>query len=218
MKLQAAFDFHFTSKRAEELAKCIEAYIDVIEVGTPFIMEEGLGAVKRLKEKFPKKQILADLKIVDAGSYEADAAFQMGADIVTVLAAADNATIQNVQQAARACKKEVLVDMLSVSCLPERIREIDAMGADYICLHTSKDLQKIDTDAAQAFRTLKNLVSRAKLALAGGICCGNIEKYAAIRPDLIIVGEGISGEADPGRAAASIKEKMQQYEQEGIRC
>lgn len=212
MKLQTALDFSFTAETAVALLERIRDSIDVIEVGTPFVMEEGLRPVKTIKEKFPDKQILADLKIVDAGSYEAEAAFRNGADIVTVLAVADDLTIQNACEAAKRYGKEILIDMLAVPDLKERISQIDAMQVDYICFHTSKDLQKINQNAAEAFRMLKKSVKNAKLALAGGICEDNIETYAAIKPDLIIVGEGISAAKNPQKAAETIKRAMIRYE------
>lgn len=212
MKLQVALDFSFTTEKAIDLLEKIKDSIDIIEIGTPFVMEEGLRPIKKIKERFPEKQILADLKIVDAGSYEAEAAFRSGADIVTVLAVADDMTVKNACEAAEKYKKEILVDMLSVDDLKKRICEIDSLNPDYICLHTSKDLQKINQNASEAFRELKKSVKNTRLALAGGIYAENISSYAEIKPDLIIVGEGISSAKDPGAEAAYIKNVIKNYE------
>ena len=116
MKLQAALDFDYRSTnrgQAEELSifwtELAQALVgeareslDIIEVGTPFVMEYGLAPVRKLKQAFPEKLILADLKIADAGYYEAAAAFKSGADIATVLAVTDDATIRNAMTAAYA--------------------------------------------------------------------------------------------------------------------
>ena len=164
MKLQAALDFDyrsaneaqtkehpvdlaiFWSELAKKLVSEAKESIDIIEVGTPFVMEYGLAPVKELKAAFPEKTILADLKIADAGYYEAAAAFKNGADIATVLAVTDDATIRNAVAAAREYGCAIMVDMLAVPNLPERLTQVDAMGVDYICLHTSKDLQRLDKD------------------------------------------------------------------------
>lgn len=48
----------------------------------------------------------------------------------------------------------------------------------------------------------------AKLALAGGINPENIESYTSMAPDVIIIGEGITGASDPAKAAGIVREKM----------
>src|SRR3954453_23729127 len=71
-------------------------YVDVVEAGTPMIKREGIQAVFRLRAASPGKLIVADMKTMDAGEYEADLAFDAGADIMTVLACASDATISAV--------------------------------------------------------------------------------------------------------------------------
>lgn len=222
MKLQAALDFDyrgankaqaaklavFQTELAKQLVHEAEKSLDIIEVGTPFIMECGLTPVKELKAAFPDKLILADLKIADAGYYEAAGAFENGADIATVLAVTDDATILNVVAAAREYGRAVMVDMLAVPNLSERLVQVDSMGVDYICLHTSKDLQRLGNDMSKSFEALRGYVKNAKLAIAGGINRNSIEKFAAVSPDVLIVGEGITGAEDYGEAAAFFKSAM----------
>lgn len=227
MELQAALDFDyrnvkrsseensvpnltiFSTELAQEFAAQTRDSIDIIEVGTPFVMEYGLLPVRHLKEAFPEKKILADLKIADAGYYEAEAAFKNGADIATVLAVTDDATIHNAVAAARKYGREIMVDMLAVANLPTRLTQVDAMGVDYICLHTSKDLQRLDKDMSRSFAMLRSYVKNAKLAIAGGINRSSISKFAAIEPDVIIVGEGITGAGNYSEAAAYFKKEME---------
>ena len=101
-----------------------------------------------------------------------------------------------------------MVDMLAVPDLPTRLMQVDALGVDYICLHTSKDLQRLDQDMSKSFEVLRSYVKNAKLAIAGGINRTTIEKFAAICPDVIIVGEGITGAENYGEAAAFFKAAM----------
>ena len=217
MKLQAALDFDYRSTNrgqteeltifwtelAQALAGEARESLDIIEVGTPFVMEYGLAPVRKLKQAFPEKLILADLKIADAGYYEAAAAFKSGADIATVLAVTDDATIRNAMTAAREYGRSIMVDMLAVPDLPTRLMQVDALGVDYICLHTSKDLQRLDQDMSKSFEVLR---------IAGGINRTTIEKFAAICPDVIIVGEGITGAENYGEAAAFFKAAMDAVE------
>jgi 3-hexulose-6-phosphate synthase len=196
MKLQVAFDFNFDEGKICKYIDLIGNYIDFIEVGTPVLMEQGLGIVTNLKKRYPKQAVLADLKIADAGFYEANAAFEASADIVTVLAVADDMTIQGAVEAARRHSGQIMVDMLSVAEMTKRLAEIDRMGVDFVCLHTSKDRQSTHEDFSACFAQLKGHVKQSKLALAGGISLTNIARYVAMCPEVVIVGEAITGASD----------------------
>lgn len=65
MQLQLALDL-VNIPEAKELVKEVEEYVDIVEIGTPVIINEGLRAVKEIKEAFPHLTVLADLKIMDA--------------------------------------------------------------------------------------------------------------------------------------------------------
>ena len=84
MKLQLALD-DITLEDAIALVHRVHDYVDIIEIGTPFVIAYGMEAVRVMKKEFPEKELLADLKIMDAGDYEAEEALQAGADYVTVV-------------------------------------------------------------------------------------------------------------------------------------
>ena len=49
---------------------------------------------------------------------------------------------------------------------------------------------------------------KAKIAVAGGISSKTIDKYAALKPEIIIVGSAIGNAEDPAAEAKAIKEAM----------
>ena len=100
MKLQLALD-DITLEDAVELLDKVHPYVDIIEVGSPFIIEEGMRPVRIFKEKYPDCEILADTKIMDAGEYEAEETFKAGADYCTVLGVTDTLTIEGCVKAAK---------------------------------------------------------------------------------------------------------------------
>lgn len=65
MKLQLALDL-VDINGAIEVVKEVESHVDVVEIGTPVVINEGLKAVKEVKKAFPDMTVLADLKIMDA--------------------------------------------------------------------------------------------------------------------------------------------------------
>ena len=93
MKLQVAIDL-LSTRDALDLLEKVHEYVDVIELGTPLIKQEGLAVVTAVKKAYPNKIVFADMKTMDAGALEADMAFKAGADQVSILAVADNSTIK----------------------------------------------------------------------------------------------------------------------------
>lgn len=52
MELQLALDL-VDIPGAKEIVNEVADYIDIVEIGTPIVINEGLRAVKELKEAFP---------------------------------------------------------------------------------------------------------------------------------------------------------------------
>ena len=91
--LQVALDL-LELKRAVQIAKeAISGGADWIEAGTPLIKSEGMQAIRALREQFPNTVLVADMKIADTGSMEVEMAAKAGANIICILADADDAVI-----------------------------------------------------------------------------------------------------------------------------
>lgn len=205
MELQLALDL-VNIPEAINLVREVEEHIDIVEIGTPVVINEGLHAVKAVKEAFPNLKVLADLKIMDAAGYEVMKASEAGADIITILGTAEDMSIKGAVEEAKKQGKKILVDMIAVKDLAGRAKELDAMGVEYICVHTGYDLQAVGKNSFEDLHTIKSVVKNAKTAIAGGIKLETLPEAIKEQPDLIIVGGGITGQADKKAAAA----KMQQ--------
>jgi 3-hexulose-6-phosphate synthase len=201
MKLQLAIDL-LDQKEAAKLAQEVEEFIDIVEIGTPIVINEGLSAVEHMSKSVTNTQVLADLKIMDAASYEVSQAVKFGADIVTILGVSEDASIKSAIEEAHNNGKELLVDMIAVQNLEQRAAELDKMGADYIAVHTGYDLQAKGVSPLESLRTVKSVISNSKVAVAGGIKPDTIKSVAVEQPDLIIVGGGGIANADDPKAAA----------------
>lgn len=200
-RLQIALD-DISMQEALDLLDQINEDLDIIEIGTPFMMEYGMDAIRRIKERCPAKELLCDAKIMDAGGYEAELAYRAGADYVTVLAVTDDRTIKDVVSAARRMDKKVMADMLCIPDLKTRIQELEDLGVDVLAVHTGVDQQAAGRTPLNDLAEMRMYAEHAQIAVAGRIDAENIDAYLAHRPEIIIVGSGIVHAADP-RAAAS---------------
>ncbi|MCG7313792.1 3-hexulose-6-phosphate synthase [Priestia flexa] len=209
MELQLALDL-VNIPEAIELVKQVEEHIDIVEIGTPVVINEGLHAVKAVKEAFPNLKVLADLKIMDAAGYEVMKASEAGADIITILGAAEDMSIKGAVEEAKKQGKKILVDMIAVKDLAGRAKEVDAMGVDYICVHTGYDLQAVGKNSFEDLQTIKGVVKNAKTAIAGGIKLNTLPEVIKVQPDLVIVGGGITGQADIKAAAAKMQQMIKE--------
>jgi 3-hexulose-6-phosphate synthase len=209
MELQLAIDL-VDIPEAIEIVKEVEEYIDIVEIGTPVVKIWGLQAVKQMKEAFPHLKVLADLKTMDAAAYEVMKASEAGADIVTILGVAEDLSIKGAVEEAKKQGKKVLVDMIAVKNLEERAKEVDAMGVDYICVHTGYDLQAVGKNSFEDLKKIKAVVKNAKTAIAGGIKLETLPEVIKEKPDLVIVGGGIANQEDKKAVARKMKELMQQ--------
>lgn len=209
MELQLALDLVNISE-AKEVVQEVQEYIDIVEIGTPVVINEGLKAVKEIKEAFPSLKVLADLKIMDAGAYEVMKASEAGASIITILGATDDSTIKGAVEEAKKQGTQILVDMINVKNLEQRAKEVDALGVDYICVHTGYDLQAEGETPFEQLQTIKRVVKNAKTAVAGGIKLTTLPEVVQSHPDLVIVGGGITSEKNKRNIAQEMKKVVKQ--------
>ncbi len=209
MELQLALDL-VNIPEGIALVKEVEPFIDIVEIGTPIVINEGLHAVKAMKEAFPNLKVLADLKIMDAGGYEIMKASEAGADIITVLGASNDLTIKGCVDEAKKQGRKVLVDMINVQDIATRAKELDELGVDYICVHTGYDGQAAGQSPFTDLATIKSVVKNAKTAVAGGIKLATMPEVIQANPDLVIVGGGITSQDDKATTASQFRELIAQ--------
>ncbi len=203
MKLQFAIDT-LTTEKALELAAAAAPHVDILELGTPLIKSEGLSAITALKDAHPDKVIFADLKTMDAGELEADIAFGAGADLVTVLGAADDSTIAGAVKAATKHGKGVVVDLIGVADKQTRAQQVIGLGAEFVEMHAGLDEQ------AQEGYSLDSLLSDGSAAgvpfsVAGGVNSSSIAAVQASGATIAVAGSAIYSADNVGDAAAALR-------------
>lgn len=134
----------------------------------------------------------------------------MGADYVTVLGVTDNLTIKGCIDAAEHYGKEIVVDMICVTDMPKRIRELEELGAHGMAVHVAQ------TSRQRGANLLMTCVSWQSTARRQNLCCRRHSlrrlRNSGLKPEVLIVGSGIAHAADPAGAAKAIKDSMKECE------
>lgn len=205
-KLQVAIDL-LTTEDALALAAKVAPYVDIIELGTPLIKNMGSAVITAMKNAHPDKLVFADLKTADAGELEADIAFKAGADLVTVMGAAGNATIIGAVKAAKAHGKGVVVDTIGCANRVERAREVSALGVEFVELHAGLDEQ---WTAGYSIQVLIDEAAKAgvPVSIAGGVNLSNIAAVIRAGAQVAVAGAAIYGAEDPAAAAKALREAI----------
>lgn len=208
MQLQLAVDC-FTLDEAVGIVREVGDLVDIVEAGTPLILREGVRVIERFRSLWPDLRILADMKIIDGAEYESRLAFDAGADIVTVLAAAEDETIRLVVETASELGKEVMADLIGVRNLQERARKVEALGVGYLCVHQATDLLHTDSTPPRALGEVKRAVRHVKIAVAGGINARTLGPIMREGPDIVIVGSFITGSSNRRGAVMEARARLE---------
>ncbi|WP_246412856.1 3-hexulose-6-phosphate synthase, partial [Amycolatopsis dendrobii] len=204
VRLQVALDVLDVGS-ALALARQVAGEVDILELGTPLVKSAGISAVTAVKAAHPDKLVFADLKTADAGELEATLAFEAGADLVTVMGAADDDTVRGAVAAGRKYGKEVVADMISVTeGRVARIREVAKLGVSFVEIHAGLDEQarpgySIDTLLADGRE------AGVAFSIAGGVKAATIGLVKDAGAAVAVVGGGIYNAPDPAAAARELR-------------
>lgn len=202
--LQLALDVLETG-HALELAEQTAEWVNILEIGTPLLKHEGIGVVREFVRRFPDHMILVDTKTMDVGAYEAEFCFDAGADLMTVLGVADDATIRGAVEVAERYRAGVVVDLINVRDKAVRAAEATRLGARMVGIHSGIDQQ---AQGQGPLADLRSLQRRSGVAVAGGINAVNLSGVLEERPEVVVVGGAITGAERPEAAAREIREMM----------
>ena len=205
--LQVALDL-LNGDRAINIAKdAVKGGGDWLEAGTPLIKSEGMDIVRKLRETFPDKTIVADMKTMDTGAFETEMAAKAGADIVVVLAASDDTTIKDALKSARKYSVKLMVDLIGVQDKVKRARELEKIGVDYLCIHVGIDEQMT---GKKPIDVLKQIVKNVDIpvAVAGGINSETAAEVVKAGASIIIVGGAITKAKNVTLATEMIKKAI----------
>ncbi|HUV03116.1 MAG TPA: 3-hexulose-6-phosphate synthase [Desulfobacteria bacterium] len=205
--LQVALDVLELDRAVEIGRECVAGGADWLEAGTPLIKSEGMHAIRTLREAFPDVGIVADMKIMDTGAIEVEMAAKSGASVVSILAAADNSTIEDALRSARKYGVELMVDIMNAEDPVGRAKELEELGVDYVCVHVGIDQQMKGMDTVSLLEKVSAAV-QTPLAVAGGIDAEVAAEAVTLGADIVIVGGNIIRTAKVEESTRKIRESM----------
>lgn len=206
--LQVALDVTELFRALQIAEESVAGGADWIEAGTPLIKSEGMQAVRALREKFPQRVIVADMKVADTGTIEVEMAAKAGASVVGVLADADDAVIEEAVRAARLYGVQLMADLINAQEPVKRAGELSLMGVDIIAAHTGIDQQMKGLSSLSLLKSLAGANLSSRLAVAGGIDADTAGQAVQAGAEIVIVGGNIVRSKDVTGSAAKIRKAM----------
>lgn len=223
MKLQVTLDTYDVDDGIA-LVSVVADSVDVIEVGTPLLLDAGMEAVRKVKDAFPDHEVLADTKIWHNGARIARSAFTHGASIVTILAGATDQEVQTVVTVAESFGGIVAADMSGVRGLVQRAVELEDLGVTYMMVPSGLRRLEDEANDHDAFhrntramggtplalvRNVMRALSRStEVAVVDNITLDNLDDVLHTNPGVLLVGRAILAAEDPAAAAAEFKSRM----------
>jgi len=171
--------------------------IDWLEVGNTLLKGEGLNAVKRLKERFPEKRVLVDMRVVDSG-LEIEAASKSGADVVILTDNGDDKILSELVEVARLNGIEIMTELGDVGSIKDRYKSLEDVGVDYLFINLS---------SAGDIRRVKNISEKIRIpiAVSVGADIETASEAVDFGAEIIIVGRGTGDESNVNRATREVK-------------
>lgn len=196
---------------AISVAKNVENYVDIIEIGTILAFAEGMNAVKQLRKNHPNHIIVCDLKTTDGGAILAKMAFEAGTNWLTVSAAAHIATINACKKVADEFNGEIQIELYGHWTLDDAKAWYDS-GIKQAIYHRSRDAELAGVNWTD--NDLKKMKQLSDIGLAlsitGGIVPEDIHLFAGIETKAFIAGRALVGE-NGKTTAEKLRQEINKY-------
>lgn len=202
--LQVALDILDLARAYAITEEAIAGGADWIEIGTPLIKSEGMGAVREIRRRHPKITLIADMKVSDTGALEVEMAAKAGADIICILGDTDDSVIREAIRAADLYGVRLMGDMMMARDPITRARELEEMGVHIINAHVGIDQQMVGKSSLDLLDRLAGAVS-IPIAAAGGLDAARAAEAVAHGAEIVIIGGAIIRSSDVTASTAQIR-------------
>ncbi len=215
-------------------AAALAGGVTLVEMGTPLLKSEGVhNGVPAFRRQFPQALLLADMKTMDGGAFEARSVFSGGGNIIDFLALSGVASARGicaVRDEFRAAEPELprlaFADILLPQQGPAEIavdaarRMLDA-GVDGVGIHLQLDARRADPSLQQsgyladiARAVFAAVGDRASVQVVGGLSIAQAQELArsGLRAFVISGNLGLpDGNARYGLPAAELERLVAEF-------
>ena len=209
--------------RTAEIA--LRAGVDLLEVGTPLIIAEGMRGVRELRARYPHVPIVADLKTMDGGWLEAELMAKAGATMLVVMGQAHEETVELVVKAGREFGAKIMGDNMAMPDPVEGAKHLEELGCDYIVHHIGYDRRTLRRERGLTTPTpldqLREIVEAVSVPVqaVGGLTLEQATETPQYGAPLVVIGAPLAIDAHAFRTATgnlegvlrSICEKVHAY-------
>jgi 3-hexulose-6-phosphate synthase/6-phospho-3-hexuloisomerase len=205
--VQISLDLTDVDEALATAEMALRAGVDWLEAGTPLIIAHGMLGVRRLRERFPKTPIVADLKTMDGGWLEAEMMAKAGATHVVVMDRAHEETIKVVVKAGRDYGIKVMGDNLACPDMVEGARHLEALGCDYVVHHIGYDERRGIAAAGRRMPSpldqLREIVAAVNIPVqaVGGLSLEQAIRTPEYGAPLVVLGAPLTIDADAFKTA-----------------
>jgi 3-hexulose-6-phosphate synthase/6-phospho-3-hexuloisomerase len=205
--VQISLDLTDVDEALATAEMALRAGVDWLEAGTPLIIAHGMLGVRRLRERFPKTPIVADLKTMDGGWLEAEMMAKAGATHVVVMDRAHEETIKVVVKAGRDYGIKVMGDNLACPDMVEGARHLEALGCDYVVHHIGYDERRGIAAAGGRMPSpldqLREVVAAVNIPVqaVGGLSLEQAIRTPEYGAPLVVLGAPLTIDADAFKTA-----------------
>ncbi len=206
--VQISLDIIDLNEALETAALALEAGVDWLEAGTPFILAEGMHGVRALRSNWPDVPIVADLKTMDGGWLEAEVMAKAGATQVVVMARAHPETIKEVVKAGRDLGVKVMGDNLGCEDMVAGAKMLEDMGCDYVIHHIGYDERRGIAARGERMPSpldqLKEIVEAVNVPVqaVGGLTIEQAINTPSYGAPLVVLGAPLTIDADAFKTAS----------------
>ncbi|MBN2041142.1 MAG: orotidine 5'-phosphate decarboxylase [Spirochaetes bacterium] len=168
--LQIALDLIDLPRALQIAEEAVSGGVTWIESGTPLIKADGMESVRALRNRFPEKTIVADMKTMDAGAVEVEIAAKSGADVVLILGVSPDSMISEAVLAGKKYGVKIGADLIATDDPVKRAKELEELGVDIINIHVGLDQQVLGIEPVELIKKVsKACSSNIMIAAAGGL-------------------------------------------------
>lgn len=206
--LQLALD-HTDWQQAQQDVSLLGQHVDIIEAGTILCLAEGMAVIRQLRACYPDKIIVADWKVADAGELLAQQALDAGANWLTVICAASQATVGCAQAVACQHNGEIQIELFGNWTLTDA-RGWRACGVRQAIYHRSRDAQasgqRWGQPDIQRMQALSDL--GFELSITGGLTPEDLPLFRDIMVRAFIAGRALTDASDAVAVAQAFHQQI----------